>query len=60
MTGFSYDGGTSRDVACNVSLPKTDLLHKWEVKMKRKTRIVTLLSLFVLALLVFRPGGVGL
>jgi len=31
------------------------LLHKWEVKMKRKTRIITLLSLFALALLVLVP-----
>ncbi|MBM4459031.1 MAG: polymer-forming cytoskeletal protein [Chloroflexi bacterium] len=33
------------------------LLHKWEVKMKHKTRLVTLLSLFVLALLVFVPAA---
>jgi hypothetical protein len=49
----------SRDVreACNVSTRNIHLLHKWEVKMKRKSRIVTLLSLFVLALLIFVPAA---
>jgi len=35
----------------------TTTLHKWEVNMKHKNRIVTLLSLLVLALLVFVPAA---